>query len=300
MTHEIPTNTIFSPGDLLLGRYEIVSHLGSGGMGAVYKALDKERAKEVALKTFSADPKENQRAIQRFQNEFAVMKSLAHPNIVQAYDLQQLGDGRLFIAMELLEGVDLDTLIHDQGLEYSFEKKLDLLYQIAKGLHYAHAQGLVHRDLKPANVFVTPDGEAKLLDFGLARQVAGAAELTQSSERIGTAYYMSPEQHRGEDLDARSDIYSFGILAYELFSGRRPFDGDTPFQIFVAHVAQVVPSLRAEFKDLPKWLDTLIAIATEKEPKHRYPDMEQVLELLKSKIDTERSTSFIGRLLGKS
>lgn len=300
MTQEIPTNSIFSPGDVLLGRYEIITHLGSGGMGAVYRALDKERAKDVALKTFSADPKENQRAIQRFKNEFAVMQSLTHPNIVQAYDLKELEDQRLFIAMELLEGVDLDTLIHAQGFDSSFETKLELLYQIAKGLHYAHAQGLVHRDLKPANVFVTPEGEAKLLDFGLARQVAaGEANLTQSSERIGTAYYMSPEQHRGEDLDARSDIYSFGILAYELFSGRRPFDGDTPFQIFVAHVAQEIPSLRSEFKNFPKWLDTLIAIATEKDPKHRYPDMQQILDLIDSKIHADTSPGFLSRLFGK-
>jgi len=300
MTQEIIGNAVFSPGDVLLERYEILSHIGSGGMGAVYKALDRSEGVELALKTFSADPSKHEKAMQRFRNEFAVMQDLQHDNIVQAFDLQQLDDSRLFITMELLEGDDLDTLIHDKGMDVAFELKLDLLYQIAKGLHYAHEKGLVHRDLKPANVFVSPNYEAKLLDFGLARQVGDPGmDLTQSNERIGTAYYMSPEQHRGEELDARSDIYSFGVLAYELFSGRRPFDGDTPFQIFVAHVAQDIPSLRKEFSDLPKWLDVLIAIATEKEPKHRYPDMSQVLELLKSKSGGVRSKSFIGRLLGQ-
>ena len=206
-----------------VGRYEITEKLGQGGMGTVYKAFDPLLTRVVAVKVISGQLDTNPEHRERFFREARAAAQLSHRNIITIYDLGEQ-DGAPYLAMEYLEGRDLDQRLHDpEGM--SLTRKLELALSICEGLAHAHACGLIHRDIKPANVFVTDDGGVKILDFGLARLIT--SELTRSNTMVGTVNYMAPEQLRGERADHRADIFSFGVLLYELLGGRRPFQGDS-------------------------------------------------------------------------
>ncbi len=299
---------MFETGNTIFDRYEVLSHLGEGGMGHVYKVLDKETQQILALKTLIPKAGTSTNAIIRFRKEFAAMQSLNHPNIIKAYNFHELNEisqsEQIFaFTMELVEGRDLDSLIYQDSSQnialdispLSILNKLSILEKIADGLTYAHKHNLIHRDLKPANIMISrikiDDSEddfiVKIADFGLAQQESEGADMSQSSNRIGTAYYMSPEQHRGEELDARTDIYSFGILAYELITGQRPFDGSTTFKLFLAHVSEGIPEAIKVNPETPKWISTMIEICGEKEKKHRYGSMNEILELIRNKKDKQ-------------
>ena len=263
--------------------YRIVAEIGRGGMGVVYRAEDTRLGRPVAVKFLPQDGLAAPGARERFLREAQAASALDHPNICTIHDVGE-HQGRPFIVMALLEGQTLrDRLAHKLPLDDA----LGLAIQIVDGLAAAHAKGIVHRDIKPANIFVTSRGEVKLLDFGLARLYsptdpdnlsdAGMAttqarpvDLTTPGEAIGTAPYMSPEQARGEPLDARSDLFSTGAVLYELFTGRRAFAGDSMADVFASLLERTPPSVRDLDHDMPALLDAVVTKALEKNRNLRY------------------------------
>jgi len=260
-----------------IGKYEIRGELGRGGMGVVYQAFDPVLDRIVAIKVMSADADVDPTMRQRFLREARSAARLQHPNIVAVHDMGE-DDGRLYIVMEFLRGNDMRTLIK-RRMFVPFATKLDLVRQILAGLHFAHAQGVVHRDIKPGNVHVTNDGTAKILDFGLAR--LGGSDLTRSGQAMGTADYMSPEQVRGErDLGPRSDLYSVGVILFELLSFHTPFEGDSATAIMFNIVSRPPPPLRELLPACPAALDAIIERALAKDPELRFASGDEMARAL--------------------
>ncbi|MGA1875110.1 MAG: protein kinase domain-containing protein [bacterium] len=214
------------------GRYEVIKELGKGAMGVVYQAHDPQIDRFVALKVLRSDRVTDEGFVQRFLKEAKAIGRLSHPNMVTIYDVGQ-DQETVYIAMEFLEGKPLHTLIQEESLPS--EKVIDLGSQIAMALDYAHQKGIVHRDIKPANIIVQPNGQAKITDFGIAHlEDPSAAQQTQAGEILGSPAYMPPEQVMGQPVDGRSDLYSLGVILYELCSGQRPFQGDNLAALFRA------------------------------------------------------------------
>jgi TolB-like protein/Tfp pilus assembly protein PilF len=258
-----------------LGPYDIVSPLGAGGMGEVYRATDSRLGREVAIKVVAGRLADDPHALARFQREARVVASLSHPNIVALHDVGTEGP-MAFAVMELLDGEPLDRSIGSTGLPWT--RAVDIAVPIADALACAHERGIVHRDLKPANIFLTRDGLVKVLDFGLARQNAyhahtgttrAAPEETEPGVVLGTVGYMSPEQVRGETADARSDIFSLGCVLYELLSGRRPFRGATAPEVQAA-ILRDEPRPVSEVGNVPADVNAIVARCLEKHPGQRF------------------------------
>jgi serine/threonine protein kinase/Tfp pilus assembly protein PilF len=292
-----------------ISHYSVLEKLGGGGMGVVYKAKDTRLGRNVALKFLPDDISQDPQTIERFRREARAASSLNHPNICTIYDAGEF-DGRPFIAMELLEGQTLRNRI--SGTPIAVLELLEIATQIVDGLHAAHTKGVVHRDIKPANIFLVDKGQAKILDFGLAKmgrqeqQIAALAEtsfrtqvdqsalLTSPGSSIGTVAYMSPEQARGEELDARSDLFSLGVVLYEMCTGLIPFGGATAALIFDGILrSEAAPATTINPK-LPAAIENILAKAMEKDTDLRYQTAAELrtdLKRLKRDLDSNRRPS---------
>ena len=233
-----PTKTFVTPveefvrGTTFADRYEIIEELGRGGMGTVYRVLDKKINEEVALKLLKPEVAADVKTIDRFKNELKLARKITHKNVCRMHDLNE-ADGTPFITMEYVAGEDLKSFTRRAG-KLSVEKAISLAKQVCEGLTEAHRLGVVHRDLKPQNIMIDREGNVHIMDFGIARMVS-ASEMTEKGVIIGTPHYMSPEQVSGETADHRADIYSLGVIIYEMVTGQAPFEGDTPLSIALRH-----------------------------------------------------------------
>jgi serine/threonine protein kinase len=258
---------------LLGGRYELDGVVGRGGMAEVYRARDIRLDRIVAIKTLRADLARDQIFQARFRREAQSAASLNHPSIVAVYDTGEdmaTGVPVPYIVMEYVDGRTVRDLLQE-GHRLLPERSLEIIDGVLRALDYSHQAGIVHRDIKPGNVMVTRNGDIKVMDFGIARAMSDAqATMTQTAQVIGTAQYLSPEQARGERVDARSDLYSAGCLLYELLTGRPPFTGDSPVAIAYQHVREnPVPPSRVD-PDVPAWADAIVLKAMAKSPADRY------------------------------
>jgi serine/threonine-protein kinase len=258
---------------LLGGRYELDGIVGRGGMAEVYRARDLRLDRVVAVKTLREDLARDQTFQARFRREAQSAASLNHPSIVAVYDTGEDNTSMShvpFIVMEFVDGRTIRDLVRDDRRLLP-ERALEITDGVLRALDYSHRAGIVHRDIKPGNVMLNRHGEIKVMDFGIARAVADTqATMTQTAQVIGTAQYLSPEQARGERVDARSDLYSVGCLLYELLTGRPPFTGDSPVSIAYQHVREApVPPSRVD-PELPAWADAIVLKAMEKDPAERY------------------------------
>jgi serine/threonine protein kinase len=224
------------PGTVVAGRYEIVKLLGEGGMGAVYRAQDRELERVVALKVIRPELARNAQVLQRFKQELILARQITHRNIIRIFDLGH-AEGMRFITMEFIEGEDVSGILARRG-KLPAHEAVAIVTQVARGLEAAHSEGVVHRDLKPQNVMMDAAGKASVMDFGIARSM-DASNMTRTGALLGTPTYMSPEQAQGKKVDARSDIYTLGIIFYELLTGRPPFEADNPMATLVLLCAAV-------------------------------------------------------------
>ena len=254
-------------GSTFAGKYQIIEELGKGGMGRVYKALDTQVNEKIALKLIKPEVALDSETIERFRNELKLARKIRHKNVCQMFDLNT-SEGIHYITMEYVSGQDLKGLIRQSG-RLAVETAVSIAKQICDGLEEAHGLGIVHRDLKPGNIMVDRDGQARIMDFGIARSLK-AKGITGAGMMIGTPEYMSPEQVEGKEVDPRSDIYSLGIILYEMVAGRVPFEGDTPFTVGVKHKSEIPRPPKELNAQIPEDLNRVILKCLEKEKGGRY------------------------------
>src|ERR671933_131619 len=254
------------------GRYVVLRKLGAGGMADVYLAEDQELGRRLALKMLNDRHASDEQFVERFRREAQSAAGLNHPNIVSIYDRGD-AEGTYYISMEYLDGRTLKELLVRNG-PTPIPIAIDYARQILSALAFAHRNGIVHRDIKPHNIVVGPDGRLKVTDFGIAR--SGASQMTEAGSIVGTAQYLSPEQARGAPVDPRSDIYSVGIVLYEMLTGSVPFTGDTPLEIAMKHLSAIPKPPSQVRRDVPHDLDLVVLRALAKDPDERYQTAEEM------------------------
>ena len=274
-----------SPGTLLAGKYTILEVVGRGGMGIVYKAEDTKLKRNIALKFLPPELIRDPEARERFVLEARAAAALSHPNICTIHEICE-EEGESFIAMEYIEGLSLKARMKEAPLRV--EEVVDIAIQVAEGLEEAHKKGIIHRDIKSANIMVTDKGQAKIMDFGLAK-VKGGTLLTREGTTLGTVAYMSPEQARGEEVDHRTDIWSLGVVLYEMLSGRLPFVGDREASILYSVVHEEPKPLKSIKPDIPVELQQIVARALKKKPESRYSSASEMRNDLKKYRDSLRA-----------
>ncbi len=279
-TAALPAAVKIDPGALFAGRYEILSTLGKGGMGVVYKAHDRQLDDEVALKVLRPDVmKEDPSLLERFKQEIKLARKITHRCVLRTHDFGEAG-GTPYISMEFLEGVTLKDLLRGKGA-LPIGVGLRIAKQMCQGLDAAHRQGVVHRDIKPQNMLILPEtGELKIMDFGIARTASlkpGQSGLTTAGTVMGTPDYIPPEQAQGAAADFRSDIYSLGVVLFETFTGKLPFDGDSVMKIVMAHIQAPPPSPRRLNPRVPAELEAVILRCMAKDPAQRYAKVSDLL-----------------------
>ncbi|MDP3274452.1 MAG: serine/threonine-protein kinase [Deltaproteobacteria bacterium] len=273
-------------GRVVAGRYRVVSRLGAGGMGEVYRAEHLGLAKLVALKVLRGDGTDPESAA-RFQREAMTAAHLEHPNIARCMDVGILDDGSRYLVLELIEGEPLSAVIAREGV-IDWTRALPWLSAIASGLASAHHRGIVHRDLKPDNVIVTESGAIKIIDFGIAHARSqsfgghGATALTKAGTLLGTPAYMAPEQVVGQPVDTRADQYSLGVIAFELLTGKPPFEADDPLSLVFKHVGEPLPSAQALNPSLPQGVDAVLERIMAKLPAERFETVTDAVDALQA------------------
>ena len=291
-----PTATLETPiqelstGSIFAGRYQIIEELGRGGMGKVYRALDKKLNEEVALKLIKPEIASDKKTLERFSNELKIARKISHRNVGRVYEMME-EKGTHFITMEYVPGEDLKSFIHRSG-RIDIPKVLFTGKQVCEGLAEAHKQGVVHRDLKPSNIMIDKQGNARIMDFGIARLLT-AKGITGAGVMIGTPEYMSPEQVESKEVDQRSDIYSLGIILYEMVTGQLPFEGDTPFSVGMKQKGEVPQAPQQINAQIPDDLDSLILKCLEKNKEQRFQSAGEVrseLERIEKGLPTTEKT----------
>jgi serine/threonine protein kinase/Tfp pilus assembly protein PilF len=275
-TLEVPKKEL-TTGSTFAGRYQIIEELGKGGMGKVYKVFDQEVQAKMALKIIKPEVSADKNTIDRFRNELKIAWDISHKNICRMYDLGREA-GAYFITMEYVSGEDLKSFIR-RSRQLVVGTAIFIAKQVCEGLAEAHRLGVVHRDLKPGNVMIDKEGNAKIMDFGIARCIS-VKGITGAGVMIGTPEYMSPEQVEGKEVDQRSDIYSLGIILYEMATGRVPFEGDTALSIAVKHKTEIPKDPREFNPQIPEELSRLILKCMEKEKGRRYQRVDEILAAL--------------------
>ena len=268
--HAVQADTILDD------RYRIISRIGSGGMADVYAAEDLQLGRKVALKLLYRRFAEDAEFVERFRREASAAAGLQHPNVVQVYD-RGAWDGTYYIAMEYLEGRSLKSIIREHGA-LDPQYAVDVATQVLRALRFAHKRGIIHRDIKPHNVIVDPDGRVKVTDFGIAR--AGASDMTETGAIMGTAQYLSPEQAQGHPISAAADIYSVGIVLYEMLTGRLPFDAESAVTIALKQVSEEPVPPRQLNPQVSPELEDVVLCALQKDPRRRFADADEFIEAL--------------------
>ena len=272
-------------GQKISDRYQIIKSIGEGGMANVYLAYDVILDRNVAVKVLRGDLASDEKFVRRFQREALSASSLSNPNIVEVYDVGE-DNGEYYIVMEYVEGRHLKSLLKKRG-KLTVPEVIDITLQITNGLSVAHDSYIIHRDIKPQNILILDNGMIKITDFGIAVAM-NSTQLTQTNSVMGSVHYLPPEQASGKGATLQSDIYSIGILMYELLTGKLPFKGDNAVEIALKHLKDDMPCIRDEYPNIPQSVENIILKATAKNPKNRYNDAREMYEDLKTCLDESR------------
>lgn len=273
-------------GSRIDGRYDVIRKLGAGGMSAVFEVVDRSLENAVvALKLFSPQLCHSEQHLRRFRNEVLITRRLTHTNIVRTFDLGETESHQVYMTMECVKGMTLEQVLRIEPWgKVTLARALRILRDVLAGLHYAHEVGVVHRDLKPGNILISDDGQIKLADFGLARAVDFNVKLTQNGECVGTPHYMAPEQVKGEDADARSDIYAVGIIAFELITGTVPFDEANWIGLANKILSDPLPEFATRRNGIPLWYQEMVKRATAKRREDRFSNAREMLEFVEAHL----------------
>jgi len=276
---------------MLVGRYELIEKIGEGGMAVVYKSRDRLLNRYVAIKILRPEYTRDKQFVENFRKESQAAAGLQHPNIVSVYDVGKEGS-IYFIVMELIDGRPLSDVIKEQA-PMDYKRAIEITKQVASALSLAHKNNIIHRDVKPHNIMITADGTAKLTDFGIAKAISDSTLVSETSRIIGSVHYFSPEQARGAYVDERSDIYSLGIVLYEMLTGQVPFDGDNPVQVALMHINNEITPPSQLVAGIPPALEKLVMKATDKFQSNRYRNADEMLEDLDN-------IEFVTKMVGNS